>query len=536
MKRRFCIAAATVLFVVAAQAHAEAPKAQADRMPFPEIKGDKGSIESRVAPVTAPIQFISHHQMVIGDRLVKFTVVAGETHLLNDNGVPIGAVFSYSYIKDVKGPATRPVIFITAGGPGSSSDSLQLAFGAWRPDPRRMVIQDGRQPYSTPPYPLVENPHSPLDVADLVFIDPIGTGYSRPIGQGKAADFWGVDEDSDMLAQFIELWLAKQGRWDSPKFFLGESYGGTRAALVARSLAGGVNFQGYDRGISLNGVISLSNSLGMPGFGNDGVGTTKYLAFQLPGYAAAAWYHSSIDRKGRSLEAFYDEVTHFAASDYLDALEKDEASNLSPEERAHTIAKLVEFTGVRAEIWQKKLAMTGLEFAKEVLAARGLDVSPYDARFTMPADVRAADVSGDDPLLARSFNLYAMGYRKLEGTLGITIDRSHPTVRMRDLLPQWNFAHKTPIMGEPLAGSSADELAAVMRRNDRMYVMVATGYFDLLLTPALADYATALARIPKERLVIKRYASGHLPYIDSTAVADDLRAFIKLAAPNAGLQ
>jgi carboxypeptidase C (cathepsin A) len=531
MKGLFFTAAAAVLFAVAAQAHAEEPRTGAEPTPFTAINRG-GSIDSRVPPVTAPIQFVSHHSMVLGGRPLTFTVIGGETHLVNDNGVPIGALFSYSYIKDVKEPSTRPVIFITCGGPGGSSDSLQLALGAWRPDPRRLMIVDGQQPYSTPPYPLVENPHSPLDVADLVFIDPIGTGYSRPIGQGTTADFWGVDEDSDMLAQFIELWLVKHGRWDSPKFFLGESYGGTRAALLARALAGGANFQGYDRGISLNGVISLSNNLGMPGVGNNGVGETKYLAFQLPSYAAAAWYHNSIDRKNRSLEAFYAEVTRFAESDYLTALERDKDRNLAPEERARTIAKLVEFTGVPAELWRKHLAMTGPEFAKVALAARGLDVSAYDARFTMPADARAIDMSADDPLLARSFNLYAMGYRKLEGQLGIDIDRPHPTVRLRDLSPQWNYVHKTPVMGEPLAGSSADELAVVMRRNDRMYLMVATGYFDLLMTPALADYATSLAHIPRERLMIKRYASGHLPYIDSTAFADDVRAFVKLAAPN----
>ncbi len=528
----FSTIALAVLLAGIAQPHAAAP---VEAPPFPEIKSG-GAIDSRVAPVTAPIQFVSHHSMVLDGRPVKFTVIAGETHLLNDNGVPIGALFSYSYIKDVKGPSTRPVIFITCGGPGSSSDFLHLALGAWRLDPRRLVVEDGQQPYSTPPFPLVENPHSPLDVADLVFIAPIGTGYSRPIGQGTPGDFWGLDEDSDMLAQFIELWLVKHSRWDSPKFFLGESYGGTRAALLARSLAGGANFQGYDRGISLNGVISLSNSLGMPGFGNNGVGTTKYLAFQLPSYAAAAWYHNSIDRKGRSLEAFYAEVTRFAGSDYLAALEKEKDSNLAPEERARTIAKLVEFTGVGADLWQKQLAMTGPEFAKVALAARGLDVSAYDARFTMPADARAVDMSADDPLLARAFNLYAMGYRKLEGMLGIAIDRPHPTVRLRDLSSQWNYAHKTPVMGEPLAVSSADELAVVMRRNDRMYLMVATGYFDLLMTPALADYVTSLARIPRERLVIKRYASGHQPYIDSTAFADDVRAFVKVAAPNVGAQ
>lgn len=532
--RRFSTATAMVVFALAMPAQAEAPNAHVDPPPLPELNGG-GPIDSRVVPVMAPVEFVSHHSMILGGRPVKFTVTAGETQLLNDNGLPIGALFSYSYIKDAKG-STRPVIFITCGGPGSSSDSLHLALGAWRLDPLRTTNVDGQQPFSTPPFPLVENPHSPLDVADLVFIDPIGTGYSRPIGQGTTADFWGVDEDSDMLAQFIELWLHKYNRWDSPKFFAGESYGGTRAALLALALAGGANFQGYDRGISLNGVISLSNNLGMPGIGNNGVGTTKYLAFQLPSYAAAAWYHNSIDRKNRSLEAFYAEVTQFAGSDYLVALEKDKDGNLAPEERARTIAKLVEFTGVRAELWQKQLTMTGAEFAKELLAARGLDVSAYDARFTMPADARAVDMSADDPLLARLFNLYAMGYRKLEGLLGIAIDRPHPIVRLRDLATRWNYRHKTPIMGEPLAGSSADELAVAMRRNDRMYLMVATGYFDLLMTPALADYATSFARIPRERLVIKRYASGHQPYFDSTAFADDVRAFVKLAAPNGGAQ
>lgn len=504
-----------------------------ERNPVVSSTGAQQDAGTNTTAVMPPRRFVTHHQVSIAGQRMRITATAGETYLYSDNGEPIASVFSYAYTRDDVAAVSRPVTFVTGGGPGSSSFFLQVAFGPWGLEQSRLAVEGTRMPPVTPPYTVIENADSLLDATDLVFIDPVGTGYSTTVGTGKGKDFWGIDEDADAIAQFIQLWITRNGRWDSPKFFMGESYGGTRAAVVTLALAGGTSYQGYIRGIALNGVISLVNTLGMSGVGNDGIGALANQALSLPNYAATAWYHETIDRKGRSLQAFYDEVSEFAATEYLDALSAEPVQRLSAETRAAIVTKLVSYTGLPASAFDRSIALTSIEFTKQALAARGLEVGLYDSRFVTPAGRGAGDLVADDAALARTTPVFVGAYQNIEHSkLKVQMDRPYTPISLRNVFQSWNYQHKPTVYGVPFSGSSADELAAAMTRNDRLHVMVATGYFDLLMTPAAARFATSKARMPQDRLVLKAYEAGHEPYVEGVRaqLSRDIRELIRKAS------
>jgi carboxypeptidase C (cathepsin A) len=235
---RSVTAGAAVVALLAAPALAQAPSAPA--MP-PANAGNYSIPISRftapgpIEPLPAPKRFVSHHAVTVGGQKIAYTALAAETYLYNRASEPIGSIFSFSYLKEGPADPNRPVLFVFNGGPGSSS--LWLHMGVI--GPRRVMLDHEVNPSNTPPFGVADNPYSLIDVADLVFIDPVGTGWSKVIGKGAAADFWGVDEDADTVSQFIELWLTEHHRWNAPKFIMGESYGSTRAAILPRALMGG---------------------------------------------------------------------------------------------------------------------------------------------------------------------------------------------------------------------------------------------------------------------------------------------------------
>ena len=291
-----------------------------------------GPVES----LPAPKRFVTRHKITIGGRAIAYTAIVGETYLHNRAAKPIGSIFSFSYIKAGPADPKRPVLFVFNGGPGSSSLWLHMGVVG----PKRVALDREVNPSNTPPFGLVDNPYSLLDVADLVFIDPVGTGWSKVVGKGVNADFWGVDEDADTVAQFIELWLSEHGRWNAPKFVMGESYGSVRAAVLPRALMGGPMYVGMMRGITLNGVILLGTTLGARTGGGEAGGDDLRQALTLPAMADTAWYHGRIDRRGRNLETFHAEVLAFARGDYFESLKKARAGSLTSAERSATTARL----------------------------------------------------------------------------------------------------------------------------------------------------------------------------------------------------
>jgi carboxypeptidase C (cathepsin A) len=249
--------------------------------------------------------FVTTHTGTFGGTPVTYVATAADTSLPDAKGNPKAVLFSFSYLRQgVKDPGKRPVLFIFNGGPGSASLWIHMGMLG----PRRIAPDDPAHPNTVGPFHVSDNPLCPLDVADLVFIDPVGTGFSHVVGDGKPEEFYGVNEDAKATEDFIIAWLTQNHRWNSPKFVLGESYGTTRAAVLAKALGGGPFGGGNVPGVTLNGVVLLGLSMGSPGADIEH-------QLLLPSLAAAAWYHGRIDKQGRTLEAFVNEVQQFAATE-----------------------------------------------------------------------------------------------------------------------------------------------------------------------------------------------------------------------------
>ena len=490
--------------VQAAQSPAQTPPP--DEQTIPVVK----PVVTHRDPIP-PRRFVTKHEGVFAGRKIKYTAIAADTVIRNATEEPLGSIFSFSYLMDDAGPASgRPVLFIWNGGPGSSSIWLHMGILG----PRRVDLPEinGRQ---TPPFGPVDNPDGALAAADLVFIDPIGTGFSRYYGQGTPDDFYGVMEDAEAIMQFIERWLNTYARWDSPKFILGESYGTWRACVVAKRLMGGV-YDGVLRGISLNGVILVGGNGGLAEPRDE----DRYLV-NFSSLAATAWYHNRVDRAGRTLEQFAAEADRFAAAELIPALKKGDA--LSPAEKAR-LAKIASgFIGLpESDILAKNLRIENREFLRLLLADQGLEMGNYDSRYTLPLRGSAGDPVADDPAMGQyappfigAFNTY------IRTELGVDIDEGYVAIAFRDVNFGWKYN----------GGDTGAALATAMRRNPGLHLMSAQGWFDLGVVGS-AEFGLARRGLPAERVMSKHYASGHMCYVGEAGkiMAADLREFILKAS------
>jgi carboxypeptidase C (cathepsin A) len=454
-------------------------------------------------------RFVTRKAGIFAGQKIAYDVVASDMVLRDSAGEPTGAIFSFAYLKAEPGPAARrPVVFIWNGGPGSSSVWLHMGVLG----PRRALFTD-IHPRQVPPFGVADNPHSPLAVADLVFIDPIGTGFSRFYGKGGPETFYGVQEDADAFLQFIEHWLNANRRWDSPKYILGESYGTNRANILARQLFGGVN-DGRLRGIALNGVVLAG--------GNGDLAQPKGAERFLPGFstmAATAWYHGRTNRAGRGFEAFIAESERFAADELVPAIARGDA--LPAADKALIAGRMAAFTGLSADyVLKQDLQVQNMEFGKVLLADQGLDVGVYDTRYVLPKANSGGDPVGDDPAMGQysapfigAFNTY------VRGELGVDIAEPYKVIAFREVNAKW----KWPKDSDPGA-----DLAMAMRRNPDLRLLSAQGWFDLFGAVGSADYGIAQRGLPRDRVTAKRYQSGHMCYVGEAGplFAADLRDFI----------
>jgi carboxypeptidase C (cathepsin A) len=475
------------------------------------------ALSSGAVEVAAPV--VTRHETTIRGQRIAYTATAGATLLRNDRDEPTASLYSFAYVK-TGGERDRPVMFVFNGGPGSSSVWLHMGVVG----PRRVQLDREVNPSNVPPFGVVDNPDSLLDVADLVFIDPVGAGFSRIVGVGKPEDFYGVDEDAESVAQFIELWLTRNNRWNAPKYLMGESYGSARAALLPRALMGGPTYGGVMRGITIDGIVLLGSSLN--GAGTAGPSPSLAAALNLPAMAATAWAHQKIDRRGLTLDAFDAEVSGFAASDYLAALEKAEAGTLDDAERATIAARLSTYTGLPAAAWLPGLTLSPKAFSQQLLAADGLTVGLYDGRYTLPSAHDGGEPVADDPAMGRYVpGFIAAFHQMLSEDLKVQEDRPYGAIVWRNLLFGWNWKRT----GVPEGQSFAGDLATAMRRNGDLKLLVASGYFDMVTPPAAARDALAKAGVPADRVTLRNYESGHMLYLGDTAPAfsDDVRALIR---------
>lgn len=454
---------------------------------------------------------VTHHSVEIDGRTIHYTATAGNMILDNDDGEPIGSLVYYAYTKDgVDDRSKRPLTFVYNGGPGSASIWLHMgAFG-----PRRVVVPDAKA--SAPaPYHVVDNSYSLLDKSDLVFIDPIGTGLSRIVGQGKGKDFWGVDADVKSLDQFVRKYISQNDRWVSPKFLLGESYGTTRSAAL-------VNYLQFHSGIEMNGVVLISSILDFRTASFNPGNDLAYVMF-LPSYAAVAWYHHELPNQPKQIEPFLQQVEKFATGEYAHALMA--GATLSDADRADVIRKLHQYTGLSEDYLSKaNMRVDNSQFEKQLQRERGMTTGRLDARYSGPSFDLLGEDAHYDPLnmgstgpFTAAFNHYLHNdLRYGEGKEYIT--GSSKAIRHWDWKHEANGGHG----GQAWPGSLnvATDLAEAMAYNPYLKVMVNSGYFDLG-TPFYATTYTMehlgnadnIHQDFSKNLDMKYYQSGHMIYL-----------------------
>ncbi|MCA9537233.1 MAG: hypothetical protein KC620_00010 [Myxococcales bacterium] len=464
-------------------------------------------------PTPAERTAVTYHETTIGGRRLRYTATAGTMHLKTSDGEPRASVFYVALTLDgVEDAAKRPLTFAFNGGPGSSAVWLQLgAFG-----PRRVDLPDTVDP-PPPPYRLVDNAFGLLDQTDLVFIDPVETGFSKPVGETKGEAFLSVKSDVDSIAEFVRRYLSRNHRWNSPRFLAGESYGTTRAAALAMTL--------QEQGVVLNGLVLLSLALDFQTFIFE-VGNELPYVLYLPSYAAVAWYHDRLPEKPADLHAFLAEVRRFAIETYAPALLRGSA--LDAETKRTIAGQLARYTGLDAtEIEQLDLRIEYMRFAKTLLRRPGWSVGRLDARYVGlddDFDHRRAqrDPSFDAPLgpYAALINDY------LRRVLGFENDGEYEVINLV-ANETWDWSDKVR-MGYVNTG---EHLRRAMIANPHLKVVVLNGLFDLA-TPFFASEYTAdhLGVDPARRanITLRYYEAGHMMYFHPPSLKqmrDDLVVF-----------
>ncbi len=474
----------------------------------------------------------TQHTITIDGQTIEYTVTTGTVVLKeevektgdkageSEGEKPKATVFFIAYTRNgVSDPAARPITFSFNGGPGSSSVWLHLgALG-----PRRVELDDiGNLP--PPPYRLTDNAYSLLDLTDLVFIDPIGTGYSRTVLGEKAKEFLGFKKDIESVGDFIRLYTTRYQRWLSPKFLIGESYGTTRAAGLSGYLQ-------ERHGLYLNGLMLISVVLDFSTVefqpGND-----LPCILYLPAYAATAWYHGRLDKKlQKDLQVTLREVEAFALDEYAPALMKGAA--LLPKVRTRIVEKVARYTGLSGGYVERTNLRIGiLRYTKELLRAQRRTIGRLDSRFTGIDRDAAGEVHEYDPSLTNTLGPYAAAFNDyVRRELQFESDLPYEVLSSK-VIQAWSYAEH-----ENRYVSVADTLRQAMTTNPHLKVFVANGYFDLA-TPYFATEYTfnhlGLDASLRGNITMSYYEAGHMMYIHLPSLArlkQDLTAFINAAIP-----
>ena len=457
---------------------------------------------------------VTQHTLALGGAVLRYQATAG-TLAVNAGQPGQAEMFYVAYTRSDAPPATRPVLFLFNGGPGSASLWLHLGgFG-----PRRVQTNS---PAATPPWPItmVDNPDTLLDVADLVFIDAVGTGYSRVAKDTPANAFDGVDADLASFTAFITTWLTRNNRWASPRFVLGESYGATRAAALAHQLQGA--------GAAPSGVILISSLLNFSAYHP---GIDRGYVNALPSFAATAWYHQRAGRDAPSLAAFVQQATDFAEGPYADALRL--GSRLPAAQRDAVMQGLARFTGLApADLARTGLRLDAGAFAHGVLGG-GAMVGLYDSRATaQDTDAAAQSPTFDaaDTVVGQIFPAAQAHY--LAGELSYRSQEPYRAT-VPGLDHRWDWGHTSPAHDERLTSPAMEEdLSVAMHQDPTLKVLALHGYYDLGTPFAGTEHDLAHMMLTpelKRNLAIGRYAAGHMVYLDAAAraqAAQQIRALI----------
>jgi carboxypeptidase C (cathepsin A) len=455
---------------------------------------------------------VTQHTLTIAGLELAYTARAGTLRLTEEDGTEKARLFYVAYTRDgVEEPAARPVTFCFNGGPGSSSVWLHLGMLG----PRRVQLDpEGWAP--PPPYALEDNPQSWLDRTDLVFIDPVTTGYSRAAKGVDDEEFHGVDEDVQWVAEFIRLWTTRNERWGSPKYLAGESYGTTRAAALSQHLQ-------ERHGMFLNGILLISAILEFQTARFDVGNDLPYVLF-LPTYTAAAWYHKQLDPQLQAdLRATLAEAEAFAGGEYAAALFK--GSRLAPDERERVLAKLGRYTGLPLNYLDRAdLRVSIGRFCKELLRDERRTVGRLDGRFLGIDRDAVGDSYEYDPSYSAILGPFGGALNDyVRRELGYESDLPYEILTGR--VQPWKMGERNRYL------NVAESLRQAMTRNPHLKVFVAAGYYDFA-TPYFAARYTfdriGLDPTLSGNVRFAYYEAGHMMYIHApsrAALKADVDAF-----------
>lgn len=463
---------------------------------------------------------VTDHTIRIGDQTINYKATASTTLLKDDKGEPTALIYSTAYTRgDVKDFSQRPIAFIYNGGPGSASIWLHMgAFG-----PRRVVTEDAA-PTPPAPYKLADNTESLLDKTDMVFIDPVGTGFSHAAGKVQDKDFWGVDQDVRSLAKFITTYVSRNNRWNSPKFLIGESYGTFRSVALT-------NYLQTTDGMYINGIVLISSVIDASSLAF-AAGDDRSYIFYLPTYAATAWYYKLVKNPPADINAFVDSARQFAGTEYAAALMK--GSKLTAAETADLAKKLSAFTGLSEDYLIKAdLRVTLPQFDAELQRGRGLVIGRYDARYSGNTYDLLTENSEFDPsftavvgAFTAAFNGYVRDDLKFGQDKTYKVLPSEPS-------QNWDWKHNAPPGGFfPSAPNVGNDLIRELLDNPHLKVEVENGYFDSATPFYATEYTMDHLLLPpgaRERIGLRYYTSGHMIYLhdeDRVKLKSNIAAFI----------
>lgn len=476
--------------------------------------------EKPAKPIQPPKSFTTEHSIIIGDRTINFKAIASETYLKDNDDNWAASIWSTSYLVNNSSVKKRPVTFVFNGGPGSASVWLHMGLLG----PKIVQVEsNAKEDDGAAPFTVINNPFPLLDLTDLVFIDPVGTGYSQVIGEGKEENYWGLNEDAESVAQFIRQWVTEHQRWNAPKYIIGESFGTTRSAGVAHALMGG------GQSMALNGIVMVSQALDYAGSTSVHDNITSYLTY-LPSMAATAWYHKKAG-EGKNLEEFVEEARQFTYDVYAPALYR--GNFLSEKNKKEIAEKMAYFTGLNAAyIERSDLRVLIPRFQKELLRNEGLTIGRLDGRyFGEEADqVAERPTLGDAASysISSAYTAALMDYYADE--LNVKMDRPYLTSNGK-IYPKWNWKPVGKDKGwEPHYVNVTRKMAAAMRTNKDLKVLIASGYYDLITPFFDAEYTFSRNGIVTEKVDFKYYEAGHMMYTHHPALETlcrDIRAFLK---------
>ena len=481
----------------------------------PTEKPVEKPVETPAPKVIEPV--IRESSVTIEGKKVPYKVTTGKLQLKADDGKARASIFHVSYVRtDVKDVSTRPVLFAFNGGPGSSAVWLHIGVLG----PKIVKLPGDGTTASLPPARVMNNPLSVLDVCDLVFIDPVSTGYSRAEKDVKPGDFHGLDKDIESVGDFIRRWVSEHDRWSSPKYLLGESYGGIRAAGLSSHLQ-----KRY--GMSLNGVVLLSSLLDFSTLqaaqGND----LAYAVF-LPAFTGTAHFHRKIEG---DREALIRESTKFAFGDYAAALLQGSA--LDPATRTKIADQLAKFSGIDAASWlAHDLRLESASFRSELLRKEGKVIGRFDGRVAWDTTDKTAESAEYDPSYSLAYGAFSTAMLDYLGReLGYKEDQ--PYEILTEKVHPWNWGRSNEVV------NLSNRLSVAMRNNPHLRVLVMGGRTDLATPPEGVAYSVRhMLNLPenlRKNITTTFYDGGHMFYLnppDLLKCRADLVNFIQAGTLN----